>query len=145
VHKAFVHGFDLEVPAWWDSVSQHTKDLMCNGMGLEWWPEVVRKIIDSITGFRAAADVHDVEFGHAAQLLVSGKIGLEAYDYRIDIANWRFRRNMLRITEHRGYRWWKNPVAYIRRRIRIRICYKAVLVGGGVAVKRKARRIHGSH
>jgi hypothetical protein len=141
MHKAFVNGYKLEVPEWWNNLSQAERDLMCNGMGLSWWPESVRFLIDHLTGFRAAADVHDVEWTHAARLLGTDKIGLEAYDYRIDLSNWRFRRNMLQITEQRGWRWWKNPVGYLRRRMRIRICYKAVLVGG-MGAKRMARRIH---
>ena len=90
---AVVQGYTLEVPCAWYSLSAHERTEMQNGIGPDRWPEARRRALDAATGFRPAADVHDVDYC----------LGRTAQDRRD--ADRRFFRNCLRITLHDNGGW----------------------------------------
>jgi hypothetical protein len=59
---AEIRGYRLEVPPGWDALSVAERVVLQNGVGPECWPEAYRAALDELTGFRAAADVHDVDY-----------------------------------------------------------------------------------
>lgn len=59
---ANVRGYRLEVPEQWHSLTKAQRSALQNGIGPDRWPAGYRKMLDAFTGFRAVADVHDVDY-----------------------------------------------------------------------------------
>ena len=57
-----VRGYRLEVHERWGELNQYQRRRLQNGIGPERWPASRRRAIDQATGFRAAADVHDIDY-----------------------------------------------------------------------------------
>lgn len=59
---AVVRGYTLEVPEGWYALSARELDALQNGIGPDRWPAGYREVLDEVTGLRAVADVHDVDY-----------------------------------------------------------------------------------
>lgn len=59
---AEVRGYLLEVPTAWYALRASQRQALQNGIGPDRWPALRRQALDAATGFRAAADVHDVDY-----------------------------------------------------------------------------------
>jgi hypothetical protein len=59
---ALVRGYRLAVPGGWYGLAGWELAALQNGIGPDRWPECYRWVLDAATGFRAAADVHDVDY-----------------------------------------------------------------------------------
>lgn len=82
---AKVRGYVLEVPDGWHAFTDEQRAALQNGVGPEHWDDEARETLDKVTGLRAAADIHDVDYC----------LGLTSKDRKI--ADKRFFRNCLRI------------------------------------------------
>ena len=59
---AVVRGYRLEVPEGWQWLSEEERLALQNGIGPDRWPAGYRSMLDEFSGFRAVADVHDVDY-----------------------------------------------------------------------------------
>jgi hypothetical protein len=60
---AVVRGYRLEVPRQWPELeAAGVLPELQNGVGRDRWPKGYREALDELTGFRAAADVHDPDY-----------------------------------------------------------------------------------
>lgn len=59
---AEIRGYWLAVPAAWETLTPPELAALQNGIGPDRWPEAYRWVLDAATGYRAAADVHDVDY-----------------------------------------------------------------------------------
>jgi len=59
---AQVRGYRLAVPDGWALLSYAELTTLQNGVGPDCWPDLYRQVLDALTGFRAAADVHDPDY-----------------------------------------------------------------------------------
>ena len=122
-HHTTVSGYQLEVPAAWDRLTPWERDMLANGIGPDAWPPQRRRAFDEGTGFRAAADVHDVDYC----------LGRSRWD-RLD-ADRRFRRNCLRIVLQDAGGWLglvlrANWRATFARTLAALAMYRALRLGG---------------
>lgn len=90
---ALIGAYTLEVPCAWYGLNAHELTEMQNGIGPDRWPEARRRVFDAATGFRPAADVHDVDY-------CLGRTRKDRKD-----ADRRFFRNCLRIILHDNGGW----------------------------------------
>jgi len=59
---ADVHGYELAVPDAWYDILDYERSALQNGIGPDRWPPLYCQLLDGLTGFHPAADVHDVDY-----------------------------------------------------------------------------------
>lgn len=62
VRYVVIDGVTLEAPAEWYCLQDGVRARLINGIGPDRWPAEYRTTLNLLTGFRPAADIHDVEY-----------------------------------------------------------------------------------
>ena len=137
---ATVHGYTLHVPSYWTSVTPWQRKHYANGCGRASWLPALRAVLDSYSGFHAAADVHDIEWEWAGLEYISDRRHCIArYAQLLKESNERFYANCRAVVIADCRPVWRHPVCRIRGEFRARAFYRAVQLGAAMNVARLER------
>ena len=133
---AIYAGRHLYVPAYWPSVTPAEIEEYANGCGRASWPYQLRQLLDSWTGFRGPADIHDIEWEIAAQWVAMRYVGyLERYLEDLRASNIRFYANCRRVVMEDTAPLWRHPICRVRGELHARAFWRAVQIGASHNVR----------
>ena len=136
-HRDTVRNYVLEVPAFWANYSDDERRLMTNGIGVDWMPERMRDLLERVSGFLPAADVHDFEWEVLGRAFRNHRFGRREYQWLIEASDKRFYRNCRAIMRQDGDTLFRHPFRFLRRRRIAKLFYRAVRLG---AIAKTAER-----
>ena len=137
VKRDWIDGYLLEVADFWDNYSADERELMTNGIGVDWMPLRFRDGLDDFSGFLPPSKEHDFSWEVLGRAFRNHRFGRATYRRLIKQADKRFYRNCRETMRQDGDTLFRRPLKYFKRRRIAKLFYRAVRIG---AIAKTAER-----